>query len=95
MIHIIDPRTQSPLPDFHEMPASTNSWTYMRHRGRWINDRNMHSAELVAIRTPKGLYQVLKWRYDKEPVRPIRRKTLQRYIDQALDARELKFEVGT
>ncbi len=86
MIHIIDPRTQAPLRDFHELPSSTNCWRYTRHHGRWINDHNLHCADLVAVRESTGLYLILKWRFDTPPARPVRRKTLDRYIAQSLDA---------
>ncbi len=81
MIHIIDPRTQVPMPDL---------WLDGRRPKlpvRYMNDRNLFCAELVAIRQPTGLYAVIKSRYTPVPRRLVRRKTLQRYIDQVLEER--------
>lgn len=83
MIHIIDPRTQSPLQDFYYVDRGRVA----KSPRRWINDRNMFCADLVAVRLSTGLYSVLKLRTAPLPVRPIRRKTLQRYIDQVLSRR--------
>ncbi len=86
MIHIIDPRSQTPLPDLFITGGPHNSWTSERRPQRYLADRNMHCADLVAVRESTGLYRVLKVRDGVFPKRPIRRKTLQRYIDQALEA---------
>ncbi len=86
MIHIIDPRTQTPLPDLFIVGSPMNSWETKRQSQRYLADRNLHCADLVAVRESTGLYSILKWRYDTPPSHPVRRKTLDRYIAESLDA---------
>ncbi len=87
MIHIIDPRTQSPLPylSFENRPKSARTVI----TARYINDRNLFCADLVAIRTAKGLYRILKSHdsslgYSAYAGRTVRRATLNRYIAEVL-----------
>lgn len=78
MIHIIDPQTQSLLLEPRVWGQKSKTPV------RYIHDRNLICAELVAIREPSGLYRVIKCRWGNPP-RLIRRKTLQRYIDETLE----------
>lgn len=85
MIHIIDPRTQSPLPDL-------TLWAGKRRRAllpiRWINDRNLFSAQLVALREPSGLYRIIKARWHRMPKQPVRRATLKGMVTETMDRAE-------
>lgn len=86
MIHIIDPRTQSPMPDLVVWPNPFNGHKGEVRRQRYLADRHLHCADLVAIREQTGLYRVVKATKVPLPQRPVRLKTLQRYVEKTLEA---------
>ncbi len=85
MIHIIDPRAQDPLRDLTVWVTRRGGRAHFRRVGvpRYVHDRNLFAAHLVAIRQPTGLYRVIKYRGGL-PRTHVRRATLQRYIDRIL-----------
>lgn len=48
--------------------------------------RQVHSAYLIAIQTNTGLYKIIKNRAAPAPTRPVRRKTLEKYVAMNLAA---------
>lgn len=82
MIHLIDPRHATPMYLLTEWPLKTRCHREERAY-RWISDRNMHDAHLVAVREESGLWRILKGP-DTPPEHPVRRATLERMVLEVL-----------
>lgn len=81
MIHIIDPRTQMPTPDFTSERRAGQPTAI----SRYVRDRDMHCASLVAVRTDDGRYYIAKNRLEKpKPGSIITSASLKRCLAQVL-----------
>lgn len=78
MIHIIDPRINSPLLDLSPRVQKSR-------KARYLADRAMHEALLVAVREPSGRYRALKTRFHSLPAKPITRTRLLRMIEETME----------